>query len=146
MTIDARVEEACREFGIRIVDARTYPGIRETRATATMDRILKNKGYEHFRMVMMTLGETENNQGQIDEFLLYAVSDLVETYRPLIEDDASKWLACFDKAPVGELQYIVRRQRRQRYKLFGMIAERIYIAFGPRSVQPDLFDDRRRTA
>lgn len=146
MMIDQRVQSICDEFGIKIVDARTYPGIRETRAIATMDRILKNKGYEHFRLVMMTLGETENNQGQIDEFLLYAVSDLVEEYRALIEDDASKWLACFDKAPVGELQYILRRQRRQRFKLFGMIAERVYIAFGPRSVQPDLFDDRRRTA
>jgi hypothetical protein len=93
---------------------------------------------------MMTLGETENNQGQIDEFLLYAVSDLVSEYGHLIEEDASKWLTCFDRAPVGELQYIVRRQRRQRHKLFGMIAERIYIAFGPKSVQPDLFDDRAR--
>lgn len=143
---DTRVANVCEEFGIRIVDARSYPGIRETRATATMERILNAKGYEHFRMVMMTLGETENNQGQIDEFLLYAVSDLVDEYRPLIEDDASKWLACFDRAPIGELQYIIRRQRRQRHKLFGMIAERIYIAFGPKSVQPDLFDDRRRTA
>lgn len=144
--IDPRVNEVCHEFGIEIVDAKTYPGIRETRATATMNNILQSKGYEHFRLVMMTLGETENNQGQIDEFLLYAVSDLVDEYRPLIEEDASKWLACFDRAPIGELQYIVRRQRRQRHKLFGMIAERIYIAFGPKSVQPDLFDDRRRTA
>jgi hypothetical protein len=144
--IDPRVYQVCQEFGIRVIDARSYPGIRETRATATMERILHNKGYEHFRLVMMTLGETENNQGQIDEFLLYAVSDLVDEYADLIEEDASKWLACFDKAPIGELQYIIRRQRRQRHKLFGMIAERIYIAFGPKSVQPDLFDDRRRTA
>jgi hypothetical protein len=144
--IDPRVQAICEEFGIKIVDARTYPGIRETRAIATMERILHAKGYEHFRLVMMTLGETENNQGQIDEFLLYAVSDLVEAYGELIEDDASRWLSCFDRAPIGELQYIVRHQRRQRHKLFGMIAERIYIAFGPKSVQPDLFDDRRRTA
>jgi hypothetical protein len=144
--IDPRVYQVCEEFGIKIVPATSYPGIRETRATATMERILQNKGYEHFRLVMMTLGETENNQGQIDEFLLYAVSDLVDEYSDLIEDDASKWLSCFDRAPIGELQYIVRRQRRQRHKLFGMIAERIYIAFGPKSVQPDLFDDRRRTA
>jgi hypothetical protein len=145
--IDPRVQSVCDEFGIKIVDARTYPGIRETRAVATMENILEAKGYEHFRLVMMTLGETENNQGQIDEYLLYAVSDLVAEYAHLIEDDASKWLSCFDRAPIGELQYIVRRQRKQRHKLFGMISERIYIAFGPKSVQPDLFDDRaRRTA
>lgn len=144
--IDPRVSQVCAEFGIKIVDARTYPGVRETRAVATMDHILKVKGYEHFRLVMMTLGETENNQGQLDEFLLWAVNDLVEEYGHLIEEDATKWLSCFDRAPIGELQYIIRHQRRQRFKLFGMIAERIYIAFGPKSVQPDLFDDRRRTA
>lgn len=145
--IDPRVSDVCKEFGITIVPGTSYPGIRETRAVKIMDHILKVKGYEHFRLVMMTVGETENNQGQIDEYLLWAVSDTVEEYRHLIEEEASKWLACFDKAPVGELQYIVRRQRKQRFKLAGMLAERIYIAFGPKSVQPDLFDDRtRRTA
>lgn len=147
--IDQRVYNICSEYGIEIIDGRAYPDVKQTRAVATMDRILRNRGEAHFRMVMSTLAETANNQGQLDEYLFWAVSDLVEACKGIIEDNPIKWLECFDAAPVGQLQYIARDLSgitHQRHALSGMLYERIVRVFGPGASQPDLFDDRRRTA
>ncbi|MBD9372786.1 hypothetical protein IB238_09155 [Rhizobium sp. ARZ01] len=141
--IDPRVYSICEEYGVVIVDGRSYPGIRETRAVVTLDRILSAKGEDHFRLVLSTVAETENNQGYIDKHLLWAVSDLVETYRVLIEANPSEWLVCFDRAPVGELQVVAKGLRHQRFALVGMLAERVVRRFGPNAGQGDLFDDRR---
>ena len=109
----------------------------------TLDRILTAKGEDHFRLVLSTVAETENNQGYIDKYLLWAVSDLVEAYRVLIEAKPSEWLECFDAAPVGELQVVAKDLRHQRFALVGMLAERVVRRFGPNAGQGDLFDERR---
>ncbi|MGN6779350.1 hypothetical protein [Rhizobium sp.] len=131
MTIDPRVSTLCAEYRIRIVDGRSYPGIRETRAVFTMDKILRLKGEEHFRMVLSTVAETENNSAYLDKFLFWAVSDLVDTFQELVETRTSEWLVVFDGAPVGELQYIARRLKHQRFALVGMLTERVVKHFGP---------------
>ncbi|MDQ0320029.1 hypothetical protein QO002_002167 [Pararhizobium capsulatum DSM 1112] len=144
--IDPRVPAICEEYSIEIIDGRAYPDIRQTRAVATMDRILRNRGEDHFRMVMSTLAETANNQGQLDEYLFWAVSDLVEACKGIIEDEPIKWLEVFDATPVGQLQYIARDLSgitHQRHALAGMLYERVVKAFGPSATQPDLFDERR---
>ncbi|WPE22479.1 hypothetical protein ShzoTeo12_36950 (plasmid) [Shinella zoogloeoides] len=141
--IDPRVFTICQEYGIAIVDGRSYPGIRETRAVITLDRILATKGENHFRMVLTTVAETENNQGYIDKNLLWAVSDLVEAFAGIVEHQPSEWLECFDAAPVGELQVVSKRLRHQRFALVGMLAERVVRRFGPNAGQGDLFDERR---
>jgi uncharacterized protein (UPF0218 family) len=140
------VSQICEEYGIVIVDGRSYPGIRETRAVATMEKILRAKGEDHFRLVMSTVAETHNNQGYIDKHLLWAVSDLVERYRAIIEVNTSEWLECFDEAPVAELQVVAKGLPHQRFALVGMIAERVVRRFGPNAGQGDLFDDRRKAA
>lgn len=144
--IDQRVYSLCEEYNIRIIDGRSYPGIRETRAVTTMDRILQAKGEDHFRLVLSTLAETENNAGYLDKYLWWAVSDLVETFSHIIEATPTEWLEAFDAAPVGELQYIARPLKHQRYALVGMLAERVMIRFGPHAGQADLFSDRRKVA
>ncbi|WP_322884238.1 hypothetical protein U8C35_07730 [Sinorhizobium medicae] len=144
--IDPRVYSICEEYGLRIVDGRSYPGIRETRAVVTMDKILKAKGEDHFRMVLSTVAETENNQGYIDKHLLWAVSDLIMTWHSIVEAHPMEWLDCFDAAPVAELQYIAKRLPHQRFALVGMLSERVIRKFGPNALQGDLFDDRRRAA
>lgn len=141
--IDPRVQSFCTEYGIRIVDGRSYPGIRETRAVFTMDKILRLKGEDHFRMVLSTVAETSNNQGYIDKYLLFAVSDLVEVYALIIEARPTEWLETFDEAPVAELQVVAKTLPHQRFALVGMIAERVVRRFGPNAAQGDLFDDRR---
>lgn len=144
--IDPRVSQLCDEYGIRIIDGRSYPGIRETRAVTTMDRILQAKGEDHFRMVLSTVAETENNAGYLDKYLWWAVSDLVEAFAHIIEARPTEWLEAFDAAPVGELQFIARPLKHQRYALVGMLAERVMIKFGPHAGQADLFSDRRKVA
>ena len=147
--IDPRVSAICTEYGIEIIDGRAYPDVRQTRAVATMDRILRNRGEAHFRMVMSTLAETDNNQGQLDEYLFWAVRDLVDACKGVIEAEPTKWLEVFDAAPVGELQFIARDLcgiTHQRHALCGMLYERVVRVFGPNAAQPDLFDERRRSA
>lgn len=147
--IDQRVYSICEEYGIEVVDGRAYPDVKQTRAVATMDRILRNRGEDHFRMVMSTLAETENNQGQLDEYLWWAVSDLVEACKEIIEAEPTKWLEVFDATPVGQIQFIARDLSgitHQRHALAGMLYERVVKAFGPSANQPDLFDERRRSA
>lgn len=141
--IDPRVYSICEEYGIRIVDGRSYPGIRETRAVVTLDRILASKGEDHFRYVLSTVAETENNQGYIDKHLLWAVSDLVEQYRHIVDAMPTEWLETFDRAPVGELQVVSKPLKHQRFALVGMLAERVVRRFGPNAGQGDLFDERR---
>jgi len=144
--IDKRIHSLCQEYGIAIVDGRAYPGIRETRAVVTLDRILSARGEPHLRMVLSTVAETENNQGYIDKHLLWAVSDLVGACHLIVEASPIEWLECFDAAPVAELQYIAKRLPHQRFALVGMLFERVVRKFGPNAAQGDLFDDRRRTA
>ena len=147
--IDPRVSALCAEYGIEIIDDRAYPDIRQTRAVVTMERILRSRGESHFRMVRSTLAETENNQGQLDEYLFWAVSDLVEACQGIIEERPTEWLECFDKTPVGQLQFIARDLSgitHQRHALAGMLYERVVRVFGPNAAQGDLFDERRRTA
>ena len=146
MPIDPRVAALCEEIGIQVITSTWYPGVRQTRAVGTLNRIYATRGADNFRWTLITIGETENNQGMIDEFLLWAVSDLVKDHMPLIEADTSKWLSTFDAAPIGEMQFILRGKKRQRDKLYGMIFERIVRAFGPRSIQPDLFEEKRGAA
>jgi hypothetical protein len=120
---EARVISICAEYGIEIVDGRAYPGIRQTRAVVTMERILRKNGEDHFRMVMSTIAETENNQGQIDEYLLWAVSDLVRAATALSKKGPRNGFECFDAPPVEQLQFIARDLcgiTHQRHALAGM--------------------------
>ncbi|PWJ80622.1 hypothetical protein C7441_112164 [Pseudaminobacter salicylatoxidans] len=144
--IDPRVKALCDEFEVRIVPKSVYPGPGETRAVGTLQKILARHGVEHARLVMTTLAETDNNKASLDQAALGAVSGLVRACPEYVED-ASKWLAAWDATPVGELQWISQDLRGVfplSAVLAGMIYERMWRAFGPRSVQPDLYDDRRR--
>ena len=141
-----RVSRLCAEFGVRIVDKHRYPGIGETRAVATLDRIIARHGEDHARLVLSTLAETANNKACLDEVALWSVSDLIRASPEIVEARMSDWLDMFDAIPVGELQFICRDLvgiTPQRHALSGMIYERVVRRFGPRHMQPDLFDDRR---
>lgn len=160
----SRVRSMCEEYRITIVDGRAYPGIRETRAVTTLERILAAKGEDHFRMVLSTVAETENNQGYIDKYLLWAVSDLITACQSIVETRPMEWLECFDAAPVGELQYIAKSLPHQRFALVGMLYERVVKEFGPTLSAPagsrprvqgavpmvpgqfELFDEKRTAA
>ncbi|RUV07953.1 hypothetical protein EOA79_02365 [Mesorhizobium sp. M1A.F.Ca.IN.020.03.2.1] len=143
--IDPRVQALCDEFSVRIIDKSRYPGPGETRAVATLSKIINRHGIEHARFVMTTLAETENNKSSLDAAAFGAASDLIRA-KPDWADDVSKWLAVWDACPVGELQalaYELRGKVSMRGALAGLIYERLWRAFGPRSRQLDMLDDRR---
>lgn len=144
--MDPRVAAICEANGIEVITSTWYPGVRQTRAVCTLNRIYATRGEDNLHWTLLTIGQTENNQGMIDEFLLWATSDLVKDHMPIIEAETTKWLEVFDLAPIGEMQAILRGKKRQRDKLYGMIFERIVRAFGPRSIQPDLFEEKRGAA
>lgn len=147
MTPPPHIARLCAEFGVRIIDPRRYPDVGETRAVATLDRIYRRYGEAHLRLVLTTLAETANNRACLDEFALNSVSDLVRACPEIIDRRTSEWLEVFDAAPIGELQFMLADLSGitpQRHALSGLIYERIVRRFGPRYMQPDLFDDRRK--
>jgi len=134
------------EYGIAISPAHRYPDVGQTRAVGTLQRIARRHGEGHLRLVLSTLCETDNNKACLDEYALYSVSDLIRACPQIVEHRMTEWLQCFDDAPVGELQFLVSDLTGvvpQRHALSGVLYERIARRFGPLSLQPDLFDDRR---
>lgn len=145
MTIPAHVQALCQEFGVRIVPKHTYPGVGETRAVAAIRRMIDRRGIGHARIVMSTLTETANNKASLEAECIGAASDLLLACQDLQEEDPEKWFQVWDQCPVGELQAIAHDLRGRvplRAALAGLIYERIWRAYGPRSIQPDLLDDR----
>lgn len=144
--VDHRVKALCDEFEVRIVPKSVYPGPGETRAVGALAKIINRHGMEHARLVMSTLAETENNKAALEAAAFGAASDLIRA-KPEWVEDASKWLAVWDRCPVGELQSLTHELRgfvSMRGALAGLIYERMWRAFGPRSIQPDLLDERRK--
>lgn len=136
--MDARVISICAEYDVRVIANKSgTPGIGETRAKSTLQRILNNHGEDHLRMVLSTLAETGSNRAAITDTTLWAVSDLVRACQPLIEEQAGDWLAAFDSIPVGQLELMAHDYRRGhdgdavgRAALATMIYERLVRIFG----------------
>lgn len=143
--IDPRVKALCEEFGVTIVPKHRYPRPGETRAVAAIRKVIDRGGMDDARLVMRTLTETTNNKASLEAECIGATFDLVRACRVQYEQDPSKWFEVWDRCPIGELQAIVRDLRGDvplRPALAGLIYERIWRAYGPRSTQPDLYDDR----
>lgn len=141
------------EHGISVVPANVIPGPRATRAVATLERIKNRHGEAHARFVILTLADTANNHGAIDETTLWAVSDIVraaeKSYPDLMTNDLERWFEFFDALPLGQLEFwclgldgVISK----RHALAGMIFERMVRQFGDLASQPDLLDDRRMRA
>ncbi|MGO4560996.1 hypothetical protein [Rhizobiales bacterium 3FA27D7] len=143
--IDPHVQSLCDEFGVPIVPKHRYPAIGETRAVAAIRKVIERGGMDDARVVMRTLTETANNKASLEAECIGAAFDLYRHGRDRFEHDPSKWMEVWDICPVAELQAIAHDLRGfvpLRPALAGMIYERIWRAYGPRSIQPDLLDDR----
>jgi len=144
-------EAILKEFDIQIVPANVVPGPKQTRAVATISRIIRRYGEEHARFVVMTIAETGNNDCHIDETSMWTVSDIIlafwKNYPDLMANHPSKFLEFFDGVPVGMLQFWLIGLdgiTSKRAALTGLIWERACRVFGER--QGDLLDDRRMRA
>ncbi|NKE74080.1 DUF3102 domain-containing protein [Ochrobactrum sp. MC-1LL] len=116
--------ELCAEFDIEIIPGTSYPLPGQTRAVATINRLIEKYGEGHARIVLSTLAEAAGKQGLIDKYSLWAVSDLVRACSDWIETDLSSWYEAWDQMPMGfamwecnQLSGIVR----QRSGLAGML-------------------------
>lgn len=131
--IDPRVSSLCSEVGIEAIEGSAYPRLGQTRAVATIRRIIERFGEEHARMVLTTLAETENNRALVDGICLWMVSDMIRVFRSEIEKDASTWLANWDSMPVGYLQSVshgLKGTVKQRDALSGMVYRELRKYYG----------------
>ena len=132
---DTRVQALCDEFGIEIIPAHRYPVLGQTRATRTMERIMRRRGEDHLRWVLQTLAETSNNKALVDETGLWAASDLVLAYWEELQADPETWFQAWDEAPVGQRQWEIQRRLsgivNQRAALAGAINKHLYARFNP---------------
>ena len=147
--IDPRVQAICDEFAVRIVPKSVYPGVGETRAVNTIRKMIDRSGADVARIVFQTLTETENNKKSLEAETIGATHDLLLACRRHYETDPEKWFQVWDACPVSGLQGVAHDLRGVvplRPALAGMIYERIWRAYGPLSMQPDFFDDRRLPA
>lgn len=124
MTVDPQVQALCDEFSVRIISKSAYPEPGETRAVATIGRLIRNHGDAHARLVLTVLMECKGNHALIDEMALKAVSNIVLACKDMIEDDASAFLDLFDKIPFGHLMMLANELRgivHQGHALSGML-------------------------
>lgn len=140
-------EAILQEFEIQIVPANVVPAVGQTRAVATLQRIIKRHGEDHARFVVMALADCANNKAALDETGIWATSDIIlafrKNYPDLMENNVSRFLEFFDRVPVGMLQYWcfgLDGITNKRAALVGLIWERACRTFGDK--QGQLFDGR----
>lgn len=140
------------EYGVTIVhpSAHIQPG--QTKAVANLQKIVRKRGFDHARMVVMLWKETNLRMIPMDSPTLWALSDtllLVEKNFPqVLSSDTEKLFTLLDGLPIGWLASWARDCEGvipRRYAIGGMIFERMKRILGIE--QLDLLDDRnRRTA
>lgn len=137
------------EFGITVVHPSAVPGVGQTRAIGTVERIRRRHGSPHARFVIMTLADSENNRNALQESTLWATSDLARfadrAYPALMTNRLSDWFKFWDGTPLAVLNdwcLDLHGEAPRRFALFGMLYERFLREFGTIANQGDLLDDR----
>ncbi|MGX1256633.1 DUF3102 domain-containing protein [Sinorhizobium fredii] len=130
---EALVHSICAEFDVEIIPANEFPKPGETRAAATMRRILNKRGEGHLRLVLSTLAETKGNGWLIEEWSLWAVSDLILVCSEWIDENASTWLELWDRLELGAIMLAADHLRGTtplRYALTALIYSRLSALVG----------------
>jgi hypothetical protein len=78
---------------------------------------MARRGEGHLRLVVSTLAETTGNQGFINEYSAWAVSDLIRANSEWVEHHAEEWFKAWDKVPLGFLMWHCQQ-------LYGFITQR----------------------
>lgn len=151
--IDPDVQAACEECGFEIIPPNVVPKLGQTRAPATLRYIKQKHGKDDMRFILQTLAETRNNKAMLDEIAFWVVADMLRAFRKnfpaVMEHDVERWYQFWDGLPFAQLQYWcldLEGITSKRRALNGMVWERAIRQFGPMAAQPDLYDDRRKTA
>jgi hypothetical protein len=118
------VKSLCSEFDIEIIPANIFPLPMQTRAPATIRRIIDKHGEAHARLVLCILAEGKGNHALIDETSLSAISDLLLACPDIVEGSTSDLLELFDGLPLGPYMAIANELRgtvHQGHALAGML-------------------------
>lgn len=108
---DFRVKALCEEFEIEIIPGNRYPQPGQTRAVASIRRLIDHHGEEHARLVLCVLAEGCGNQGLIDEYSLNAISSVLRACPDIMEKSASAVLELFDRIPLGPYMMVAGELR-----------------------------------
>lgn len=111
MNVDQQVKALCAEFDVTIIPGNAYPVPGQTRATATIRRLIDYHGIEHARLVLCVLSECRGNHALIDMVSLTAVSQLLLACPSLVEEETSALLDLFDKIPFGPYMVLANELR-----------------------------------
>jgi hypothetical protein len=139
------------EYGIEAMppSAHLKPG--QTKAVANLQKIVRARGFEHARFVIMIWKETMIRKTVLDASTMWAFSDLIlsleRNFPDLVTKDVEKLFAFVDGLHVGWLQQWAKDVEGiipRRFAIGGMLYERAKRVFGIE--QADLLDDRQRRA
>ena len=108
---DPRVKALCDEFEIEIIPGNRYPLPGQTRAVASIRRLIDHHGEDHARLVLCILAEGQGNQGLIDEYSLNAISSVLRACPDVMEKSASAVLELFDRIPLGPYMVVANELR-----------------------------------
>jgi hypothetical protein len=140
------------EFNVTVIPASGHIQPGTTKSVANLQKIVRKRGFEHARLVVLLWRETNLRMVPMDSATLWAMSDtltLVEKNFPhVMASDTETLFKLVDGLPIGWLQQWSRDVDGvipRRFAMAGQIYERMVRIFD--MPQGDLLDDRKaRTA
>jgi hypothetical protein len=151
MTLYPEAMAILKEFGVEVVSTSAHLRPGQTKAVASLQKIINARGYDHGRLIVMTWKETMLQRVIFDRPTMWAMSDVImlveRNYPDLLSNRVSDWFQFFDGLRLEWLQEWARDVEGilpRRYAVAGQVYERIKRVFGIE--QGDLLDDRRRIA
>lgn len=127
------IAKICANLGVEIIPANKSIGPGRTTAGATLRTILENRGEGHLTLLLRTLMETEGNGAHINEFSLWAISDVMLAH-PEWPDKGLAWLDAFDKIDLGDIRAQARQNRDavpQRHGIASALHRELSAIFDP---------------
>lgn len=96
----------------------------ETMAVESMERILRQHGYAHLKMVLMSIVETPNNKRELVGPVIWALSDVIKAH-PGWPERAGEWFSALDCISLGEMR-IAAKANRKAARMRGAIATMLF--------------------
>ncbi|MET3965439.1 hypothetical protein [Bradyrhizobium sp. S3.9.1] len=138
-----RVPKLCAELGLEILPTNRLPGPGQTTASSTLHAICRTHGEEHLTLLLRTLLETEGNSGHVNEFTLYAISDIMLAH-PEWPEKGLAWLEAFDRVDLGDVRAQARANRAavpQRFGIASALHRELAILFDNPNSSPSRTED-----
>ncbi len=127
------VAKICKGLGIELLPAIRNAGNFQTKAGMVLRSIYLSHGEGHLILTLRSIIESDNNAGEIREYTIRAISDLILAH-PTWADSGLRWLEAFDKIGLRDLRKEARENRHavaQRFGLATLIYRELLQTFKP---------------